>query len=177
MDQNIELEKTFALVKSEYNQATTDDEIIKFFKKYKRLKLVEFAIILDITRRELYKCRSRLGLSIKGSSKFNSVYIKRVPTLEVLDKFNDTAEWWDRYKEKSLRQLSLSTGLSDQMIKNRLWKHCKKLITKKKHRYDNKEWIYKHYVTMGLSIIKCAKLAGVHQKMIEGWLIKYRIVR
>jgi transposase-like protein len=92
----------------------------------------------------------------------------------------DTKEWLEEaIKLYSIRAIARAVGRDKVGIQKRLKKWKIKYDSDKhrtlRHPKCNREWIYKHYVTQGLSQIKCAKLAGVSKQTFNNWLNRFKI--
>jgi transposase len=80
----------------------------------------------------------------------------------------------------SLRQIAKAVGRSLTVVYRRVRRYKITLKTKNeslrsRNPYCTHEWCYRHYLVLGYSQQKCAKLAGIRQQTFAGWLNRFQI--
>jgi len=164
----------------------------KFFKEYENLTTMEQAQLVGRSAWTIRKWKRIAG--IPRPCKGWSVGLEECPFKKrpknppkPIIHEEDRSVWHTR---EWLYQKYVVEGISRNMIARIIKRSCWRVdyylkqfnipkrgpeVTKSRNPCCNKEWIVDHYVTMGLSIIECAKLANISHIGFYYWLVRFQI--
>lgn len=167
-------------LKSEFAKIDVNDgeALRQFFLKYNCFTTSDWVTILHRSPTLVRKYKRRAGFRQKSAPSIVPPAPPRPPVLG-LDPFEDTAEWWQKqYSQYGRLILQRASGLSATEVRKRITQHCKWRslyeANRSKHSSCNEKWLTDHYVTRGLTISKCAELAGVSDDTIKSWLVRFK---
>lgn len=156
-----------------------DKESLKaFFEKYKHLTNNQLARIVSRSNILIRKLKHSCGIinpPPNHKPKNIGIASQKVPI-----KTNTLAEIMELAKTYSVNSIakSLNRPVSTihTILKRNGCTHIKKVSDiKSSNPCCSYHWLYTNYILNGLSVNKCAKLAGVYPQTISAWLVKYKI--
>jgi len=148
----------------------------KWFEEYAYLNIQDLSIIIGKCSRDVRALRRSVGIQGKAPKTKNRATTRTVDIAELPDNWR-TREWLIEHLPKyGSNSIIRATGLT----KKRFYEILRKLEVPLPGRINKnpcytKAWCHRHYVELGYSIRKCAKIAGVTHPTFVDWLIKFKI--
>lgn len=180
------------------------DSLKKFFEENPYLSTYELAMVVGKSPSTIRNWKRKCGLELKKSPfpKGREYTRREVEVVSDQDLW-DTKEWFNKQytiEGNGIPTIAKMIGKSVSLVAARLKKYG---IQTRKHsdavksnnQFCNEEWLYTHYTTrdqyvewctknakqtspdggQGLSLAKCAKIAGVVPYTIYNWLVHFKI--
>jgi hypothetical protein len=162
-----------------------------FFEENKYLTTSELACLAGVNMETIRLWRKKCGLKSTGNgwgSKRDKIPFtapkRQRQTFEVTPR-----DVWDNYEwlntkyaieGKGIRLISRMTNANFKLIWQRLRRYgiqirSHELATSSRNPCCNRKWLLDHYEIEGLSLPRCASLAGVSTYTIYSWLVKFNI--
>ena len=160
--------------------------------QYEHLTTIEIAQLEGVSAETVNDWRRACGVVSKGngwgSNKAERPFKGVYPQKRELPKIDDPKIWNNRewlynaYVIKGLGYLSICkmVGRQRETIKDKLkkWGIPTRTLfqaSRSKNPFCNPAWLEEHYITLGLSLGKCAELANVNPYTIYNWLVNFNI--
>lgn len=139
-----------------------------FYNKYNYYKSIDLAMILRINQSTIYRQKQKCGLIIAGPKRINKP--RQYERLESLPENWRSPEWLLEAAEKyGVAQISKKAGIHIRNVYHLLEKRGRN-IEFKRHKCDDAEWLYEHYVKKKLNVKDIAELADVSESTLKQWL-------
>lgn len=155
------------------------ESLRKWFDEHKFLSIYDHAIIANVTMNKIKALRSLAGLKGKNiTTKKRPIYTKRQLIIDVPADWKNKEWMTEAAKKHNIRALALSIGIS----RSQFYHYARELGVKfpDKRRISSnpcctKAWCYRHYVELGYSAQRCAKLAHISTPGFLKWLKNFHI--
>jgi len=169
-------------IREEFDRIDIKDKkaMRRFFLRYSFFSTNDLALILDLSPRTILEYKRNCDLRRKGGPKQRPVY-PRIPTDIELPENWDTPEWWRaHYPKYGMYILTKVTGLNYHTVRKRVSRYCGGIRSYREamasdHPCCNEEWLREHYIERELGQKACARLAGVSDSTLRGWLVRFGI--
>ena len=164
-----------------------------FFKEYDHLSSSELAILAGVGMETIRRWRRKVGLRSVGLRKWGTNLDERpfvgTKMSGTTERMPDPSCWfsrewfWQKYvvEKKGMRVLARITGKAKNRILYKLRdfkipiRRKEDTIPQSENPCCDRKWLEENYEIEGLSLEKCAELAGVNPYSIYRWLVKFRM--
>lgn len=171
MDEYFELRQEFSKI-----DKTNQEQIKNWFTKYSHLNVYDHARIIGKNPRYIREMKYRVGIKGKApTTKKRGISYKNSIIL-LPDNWRNK-----EYIEKTVRKYGAdSIYKAAGICRQRFYQICKALNVKfsenkSRNPCCTKAWCHRHYVELGYSLEKCAKLAHITHPKFANWLVKFGI--
>lgn len=150
--------------------------LYKWFKEHPYLNTQDHALIMGKCSRDVRTLRKFAGIKMQGPKTKNRAIPRIVHIAELPENWN-TKEWLDEnlpiYGSNAIRKASKCSRRAFYGTLRKLGVKLPGYINK--NPCYSMAWCHRHYVELGYSVRKCARLAGVTHPTFADWLIKFKI--
>jgi len=153
-------------------------QLRKWFTDYSYLSANDLARIAGVAVSTIYRWRGRAGLTAQRFMARPPKVVRPDPVAP--SNWRDTTWLEDNYGQYSIPQLARATNRNYETIRRRLLRRLGALRSKREsvrsqHPCCRRGWLLDHYVVQGLSVQRCARLAGVSRLTMTCWLADQKI--
>jgi hypothetical protein len=179
MDEAAELEalrREWALI-----DVNDPESLRRWFTRHKHLTVNDHAQITQLAACTIYKYKRRAGIPKKCKSKPpGHRRPKSILTIPIPEDWRTNAEWLRRAcNTYGIRAVARGVNRDESIVRVLL----RRLNVRVEHTSSlgsrspcfTHEWCHRHYVTLGYSVTKCAKLAGISMSVFIDWLNHFKI--
>lgn len=159
------------------------DGLRVFFRDHAHLSTNDQAQIADVSSKTIRTYRRLLGIKLQDTTARppGSKRLAATPTAQVPPDWRRDRDWLVRMLNVyNVETIAKMVERNKGVVYNALRKHKIPTKGRESQRSKNKccthSWCHHHYVTLGLSQTKCARLAGIRQQTFSIWLNKFKIV-
>jgi len=177
-------DSTFTKLQQAFARLDINDDVAvkKWFNDHTYLTNSDHAQIAGKSKWWISRLRHRVGLSAPPPKTKTKPRNRRVSIVAIdVPSDWDTKEWLQKaILLYSLKQIAKAVNRSRTVLRKRLkrWgiiNKSHKESVRSNNQYCTKAWVYNHYITKGLSQLRCANLAGVSQATFTNWLNRFSI--
>ncbi len=155
------------------------ESVQKWFAEHSYLSKNDIAIIAQRSRAwvdSLYRFAGHVPKNIRPSKP----YVPHSTVIDLPENWRDEDWLRSAAKRHSARAIARAANVHHSHVirlfeKHDIKKQTYKEAMKSKNPHCTKAWCYEHYVVQGLSMKKCAKLAGVARSTFSKWLVRFEI--
>jgi transposase len=151
-----------------------------WFEAHPYLSPNDLARIADVSLRTVRRWKEAAGLP-PAPRKRPVTRSPRAPVTPAVPAISrDRSRLAELYPGHSIRQIARAVGRSYTAVRRALKRRGVAFLpagqaSRSGHPSRTLAWLFQHYAARGLSLTRCARLAGVSRSTMSGWLLAHRL--
>jgi len=151
-----------------------------FFKENEFMRTTELAQLANVSVKTIINWRKKVG--IKSKPRFHQGVRHKKHEIQPVEKWNDRDWLYQKIVVEGcgVHKICRMANRNIRTVYTKVKKlgiplRDPKVASASKNPCCDRKWLLDHYVTLGLTLRQCAKIANVCPYTIYNWLVKYHI--